>query len=333
MHIFCSCDVGANTFILNIKCNSILFYPLQVWPGRKFLMMFPPHNDPTARVNHLVTITAAGVGTSVTEGSGKQLHATHLPLCLPCKDDWPAKVCGNAQWSLLLSPQCELYMAFYSPSSHSGPPLVVTTASFMICPPGWPTTIPLIFTSLTRLLSVRWWSQAQTMRHQWISSSQGKCSLKAIRTPGVVSLRCWGAAECLSPEQLQPLWLRVELPWSCTCWGWFYLLQTHIWGLLVWICWTETSPSLEFWLHYPALDKHRNEFQFPVGNSYYQLWPGYHHQNLAKDCESWLVGRVMKVIPVVTSDKIHITSQSPIGLVYIRRYNEQHPSTQFSLPV
>ncbi len=61
-------------------------------PGRKFLMMFPPHNDPTANVSHEVTITAAGVWTSVTVTvlessfeqhiflSASQSKTIHLPL-------------------------------------------------------------------------------------------------------------------------------------------------------------------------------------------------------------------------------------------------------------
>ncbi|KAM6995326.1 IgGFc-binding protein [Tautogolabrus adspersus] len=45
-----------------------------------------------------------------------------------------------------------------------------------------------------------------------------------------------------------------------------------------------------------------------------------------------LVGGVMTVIPVDTSDKIQITSDSPLQLVYFRHYSEQRPSTLTVLP-
>lgn len=45
-----------------------------------------------------------------------------------------------------------------------------------------------------------------------------------------------------------------------------------------------------------------------------------------------LFGGVMKVIPVVTSDKIHIACDSPLLLVYFRSENAQHPSTLTVLP-
>ncbi|KAM9352917.1 IgGFc-binding protein-like [Symphorus nematophorus] len=45
-----------------------------------------------------------------------------------------------------------------------------------------------------------------------------------------------------------------------------------------------------------------------------------------------LVGGIMKVIPLLTSDKIHITSDSPLQLVYFRHGNAQCPSTLTVLP-
>lgn len=45
-----------------------------------------------------------------------------------------------------------------------------------------------------------------------------------------------------------------------------------------------------------------------------------------------LIGGVMKVIPVVTSDKMHITSDSPLQLVYFRNDNAERPLTLTVLP-
>lgn len=84
-----------------------------------------------------------------------------------------------------------------------------------------------------------------------------------------------GALQCLPPEWLQSFWFRVKLPKSCC--GWCYLLQTHTRGLFVWICSTETSGELEIWLFHPSLSKHRNKFQFPVGNDCSELGSTHHH--------------------------------------------------------
>lgn len=45
-----------------------------------------------------------------------------------------------------------------------------------------------------------------------------------------------------------------------------------------------------------------------------------------------LIGGVVKVIPVVTTDKVHITSDVPFQLIYFRNDNEQRSSTLTALP-
>ncbi|XP_049587088.1 IgGFc-binding protein isoform X3 [Syngnathus scovelli] len=48
--------------------------------GRNFLMMFPPHNDPTADASHRVTITATGVWASVTVKVLQSNFSRHISL-------------------------------------------------------------------------------------------------------------------------------------------------------------------------------------------------------------------------------------------------------------
>lgn len=52
------------------------------------------------------------------------------------------------------------------------------------------TTIPLLLASLNKLLSARWWTPVQRMKHQWRYSSLGKCSSEAMCTPKGASLIC-----------------------------------------------------------------------------------------------------------------------------------------------
>lgn len=70
------------------------------------------------------------------------------------------------------------------------------------------------------------------------------------------------------------LWFGVKYPESCWCCAWFYLLQTYTWGLFIYSSFssTETTLSLGVWLGYSSFGKHRNEFQFPVGNGFDELW-------------------------------------------------------------
>lgn len=70
------------------------------------------------------------------------------------------------------------------------------TMCSMMYPPGGRTTISLFLASLSKLLSARWWSPVQRMKHQWRYFSLGRCSSEAMCTPKGASLSCiW---ECCS---------------------------------------------------------------------------------------------------------------------------------------
>lgn len=96
-----------------------------------------------------------------------------------------------------------------------------------------------------------------------------------------------GALQCLPPEWLQSFWFRDKLSKGCWCCGWFYLLQTHTWGLFIWICSTETSGELEIWLFHSSLSKHRNKFQFSVANDCNEFGSTHHHRQESESVCCW----------------------------------------------
>lgn len=108
-------------------------------------MMFPPHNDAGANVSHQVTIIATDAWTSVTVEVLERCFMRHIFLSpsdsqivhLP-----PSVEITRDQSSYLLS--VGGVHGLLQSSLHSASTVFVTTASFMMCPPGGPTTIPLL---------------------------------------------------------------------------------------------------------------------------------------------------------------------------------------------
>lgn len=115
------------------------------------------------------------------------------------------------------------------------------------------------------------------------------------------------------PEWLQSFWFKVKLPKSCWSCGRVNLLQTHTWGLFIWIFSTETSGELEIWLSHPSLGKRGNGFHFPDGSKCIEL-AGTHHMTTRLRVFCWhCVG-----YSSLTSDKLHIGSESLLQLLYFR---------------
>lgn len=160
--------------------------------------------------------------------------------------------------------------------------LFATTRSCMMCPPGGPTTISLLLASLSKLLSARWWSPVQRMKHQWRYFSLGRCSSEAVCIPKGASLSCIWERCCVclqSDSSLSGLELNsqkaVGVLVGFTC-------SKHTPGVCVYGYDQLKPEELEIWLFHPSLSKHRNEFQFPVRNDCSELGSTHHHQQQAR---------------------------------------------------
>lgn len=244
--------------------------------------MFPPQNDPATNVNHQVTVAAT---TSWTKVTAEVLESNFIQ---------------------------HIFLSAYQSETIDLPPLVRMSSDYssyiLSVNSTWPVTVLASFCShaicdYTLLHDVSSWgthyylitphfSKQAAVSQMVITSLEDEPSVK-IFLSGEMLFRGnvypegsflelhMGALQCLPPERLQSFWFRDKLPKSCC--GWFYLLQTHTRGLFVRICSTETSGELEIWLFHPSLSKHRNKFQFPVGNDCSELGSTHHHRQQERE--------------------------------------------------
>lgn len=207
------------------------------------------------------------------------------------------------------------------------------TATPMMCLPGGPTTISLLLASLSKRLSARWWAPVQKMNHQWRYFSLGRCSSEALCIPKGASLsRIWKRCSvCLqSDSSLSGFLLEfntqkaVGVMVGCIC-------SEHTPGVCLY-GFAQLKPvmSWEIWLFHSSLRKHWNKFQLPFGNDCSELGSTHHTDNRReRQSASWWYNYVLFIFWPDTS---HISSKSPLQLLYFRHKDKRCSSTLTLLP-
>ncbi|XP_030248331.1 IgGFc-binding protein-like isoform X5 [Sparus aurata] len=295
-------------------------------PGRKFLMMFPPHSDPTATVGHQVTITTTGVWTSVTvqvlESSfmqhlflaANQSKTVHLPVSVQMTSSNSsfllsvtslrpitalASVCTSTGCDHSLLHDVSSWGTHYYPVTPHFPNQ--TVVSQMVITSSYHNTSVDIFLSCDVLFKGNVYLRGSVLKlHVGVLQSvylQSNSSLSGSEVTSreavcvVVGFTCskHTPGHCLYGfAQLKP----------ASHWGFDYIIPPLV----------NTRMSSSFLLAMTAI---KSEVDITTSTG---------RKNLS------LLGDIMKVIPLETSDKIHITSDNPLQLVYFGHDNASGPS-------
>ncbi|XP_059194717.1 IgGFc-binding protein-like isoform X2 [Centropristis striata] len=299
-------------------------------PGRRFLIMFPPHNDPAANVTHQVTVTATSVWTSVTVtvlGSSFEQHiflsasqskTIHLPISVGITSDrssnllsvvsvWPVTVlasfCTQTGCDHSLLHDVSSWGTHYYPIS---PHFTNQTAvSQMVITSSDQETSVDIFLSGEVLFEGNMYPRGSVLKlHMGVLQSvylQSNSSLSGseLNSQQAVSLVVGFTCSKQTPEDC--LYGFAELK-PVTHWSFDYVIPPLV------------NTGMSLLLAVSAVDS-----------------------DLDVTASTWrknesLVGGIMKVIPIVTSDKIHVSSDSPFQLVFFGHDDTQCPSTLIVLP-
>lgn len=295
-------------------------------------MMFPPHNDPAANVSHQVTITATAAWTSVTVEvlessfiqriflSASQSKTIHLPISVGMASDqsshllsvtstWPVTVLASfcihnvCDHSLLhdMSTWGTHYYPItpYFPNQTAISQMVITSTEHE-------TSVDIFLSGEVHFKGNMYPKGSVLKLHIGVlqsvylqsNSSLSGSELNSQKAVGVVvGFTCskHTPEACLYGfAQLKPV----------SHWGFDYVIPPLV----------NTGMSSSFLL---AMATISSEMDVTTSN-----W----RKNVS------LVGGVMKVVQLETSDKIHITSDSPLQLVYFRHDNALCPSTLTVLP-
>ncbi|XP_071062157.1 IgGFc-binding protein [Pseudochaenichthys georgianus] len=301
-------------------------------PGRRFLIGLPPHNGPTGNVSHQVTITASGVRTSATVKvlessfvqriylSAHQSKRIHLPLpvgmtsdrsssLLSVKSIWPVAVitslCNRAGCDHRLLHDVYSWGTQYYPITPNFPNQ--TSVSQMVITSSDRATSVDIFLSGEVLYEGNMYQRGSVLKlyigllqsvYLQSNSSLSGSELNSQEAVGVVvGFTCskHTTGDCFSGyADLKPV----------THWGFNYIIPPLV----------NTGISSSFLLAMSTI------------NSNLRINAITDHNTVS------LVGGVMKVIPVATSDKILITSDSPLQLLFFRHDPAQRPLTLTVLP-
>lgn len=301
-------------------------------PGRKFLMMFPPHNDPTANVSHQVTITATGVWTSVTVKvlessymqriflSASQSKTFHLPSSVGMTSDRSSNLLSvTSMWPVtVLASFCT-----QTGCDHSLLHDVSTwgTRYYPITPylPNQTAVSQMVITSSDRVTSVDIFLSGGVLFNGNIypRGSVLKLHIGVLQSVYLQSNSSLSGSELNSQEAIG-----VVVGFACSkhtpedcLYGFAELKPVSRWSFdYVIPPLVNTSMSSSFLLAMATINS----------DMYINTSTG--QKNVS------LVGGTMKVIPVVTSDEIHIINDSPLQLVYFRHDSAQRPSTLTVLP-
>ncbi|KAM9852133.1 IgGFc-binding protein-like [Aulostomus maculatus] len=299
-------------------------------PGRRFLMMFPPHNDPSANASRRVTITA----TNMTSVSVKVLET-----------DFMQQIFIPTDHSKTINLPSSVEMA----SGQSSRLLSVTSA--------WPVTVLASFCTQTGcehslLHDVTTWGThyypvspnfpRQTAVSQMVVTSSDHETSVDIFLSGEVVFKGdtypMGSILTLHLGVLQSVFLQSNYSLS----GSELNSQEAVGVVVGFTCsqnttgnclygFTQLNPVSHWSFDYiipPSVNTGMSpSFLLAIATISSDLDV---NSSTARKNVS-LVGGVMKVIPVVVSDKIHITSDSPLQLIYFRYDNEQHSSTLTAL--
>ncbi len=290
-------------------------------------MMFPPHNDPTANVSHQVTITATGIRNSVTVKvlessfmqriflSASQSKTIHLPLSVGMASDrsshilmvksiWPVTVLA----SFCTHTGCD-HSLLHDVSSWG-------THYYPIAPhfPNQTAVSQMVITSSDHKTSVDIYLSGEVFfeGNMYPRGSVLKLYIGLLQSVYLKSNSSLSGSELYSQEAVG-----VVVGFTCSK----HTPGDCLYGF------AELKPVSHWSLDYviPPLVNIGMNSSFLLAmatiNSDMDVTTSTGRTNVS------LVGGVMKVIPVVTSDKIHITSGSPLQLVYFRHDNAQHSST------
>lgn len=292
-------------------------------------MMFPPHNDPTVNVSHQVTITSLDVWTMVTvkvlESSFTQqilLPATqsktiHLPLSVQMNSDHSSHVLSvmSAQPVTVLASFCTHsgcdHSLLYDVSSWG-------TSYYPITPhfPNKTDVSQMVITSSDRETLVDIFLSGEVLLKGHIHPKGSVLRLHL----GVLQSVCLQSTSSFSGSQLNSQEaVGVVVGFTCSkhspgdcLYGFAQLKPVSLWSFDYFIA-PINDTQMSFLLAMTSVDTNLH-----IANSTMQ-----HNVSL-------VVG-VMKAISIVTSDKIRITSDGPLQLVYFR-HRRQRPSTLIVLP-
>ncbi|XP_041649020.1 IgGFc-binding protein isoform X2 [Cheilinus undulatus] len=301
-------------------------------PGRKFLTIFPPYNGPASNVTHQVTITATNVWTPVTVQvqessfmqhiflSASQSKTLHLPPSVGMSSNrsshllhvtsvWPVTVVAS-----FCNPSGCDHSLLHDVSSWG-------THYYPITPlfPNENAVSQMVIMSSDRETSVDIFLSGEMLFEGNVhpKGSVLKLHLGALQSVYIQSNSSLSGSEINSQEAVG-----VVVGFTSS---------KHTSGhLLCGFC--ELKPVSHWSFDYivPPLVNTRMSYSFLLAmgtvNSVLDVTTTTGQTNIS------LIGGVMKVIPVVSSDKIQVTSDGPLQLVYFRRYNELRPSTLTVLP-
>ncbi|XP_041798261.1 IgGFc-binding protein-like [Chelmon rostratus] len=301
-------------------------------PGRKFLMMFPPHNDPKANVNHRVTITATGVWTSVTVKvlesdftqhiflSASQSKTIHLPLSvgmasdhssylLSVKSVWPVTVlasfCTPTGCDHSLLHDVSSWGTHYYPITPHFPDQTAVS-QMVITSSDRETSVDIVLSGEVHFKGNMYQKGSVLKLHIGVLQSVYLQSNSSFSGTDLDSQEAVGVVVGFTCSKHTPgncLYGFAELK-PVSHWSFDYVIPPLV----------NTSMSSSFLL---AMATISSDMDIAMGTR---------RMNVS------LVGGVMRVIPVVTSNKIHIASDSPLQLVYFRNDDAQRHSTLIVLP-
>lgn len=290
-------------------------------------MMFPPHNDPAANVSHQVTITATGDWTSVTVKvlessfmqsiflSASQSKTIHLPFSVGMTSDRSSY--------LLMVKSIRPVTVLASFCTHTGCDHSLLhdvsswgTRYYPIAPHFLNQTAvsQMAITSSDHETSVDIYLSGEVLfeGNMYPRGSVLKLHIGVLQSVYLHSNSSLSGSELNSQEAVG-----VVVGFTCSK----HTPGDCLYGF------AELKPVSHWSLDYivpPLVNTGMNSsflLAMATINSDVDVTTSTGRTNV------YLVGGVMTVIPVVTSDKIHITSGSPLQLVYFRHDDAQRPST------
>lgn len=293
--------------------------------------MFPPHNDPTGNVSHQVTVTASDFWTSVTVKvlessfmqriflSASQSKTIHLPLSvgmanarssclLSVTSIWPitvlASFCTQTGCDHSLLHDVSSWGTHYYPVTPNFPNH--TAVSQMVITSSDHEASADIFLSGDVVFEGNMYSKGSVLKlHLGVLQSVNLQSNSSLSGSELNSKQAVGVVvgfTCSKHTSRDCLYGFTELK-PVSHWSFDYVITP----------WVNTGMSSSFLL---AMATISSDLDITTSTGRKKVS---------------LVGSVMKVIPVVTSDKIHITSENPLQLIYFRLDNGQHSSTLTAL--
>lgn len=294
--------------------------------------MFPPHNDPKANVNHRVTITATGVWTSVTVKvlesdftqhiflSASQSKTIHLPLSvgmasdhssylLSVKSVWPVTVlasfCTPTGCDHSLLHDVSSWGTHYYPITPHFPDQTAVS-QMVITSSDRETSVDIVLSGEVHFKGNMYQKGSVLKLHIGVLQSVYLQSNSSFSGTDLDSQEAVGVVVGFTCSKHTPgncLYGFAELK-PVSHWSFDYVIPPLV----------NTSMSSSFLL---AMATISSDMDIAMGTR---------RMNVS------LVGGVMRVIPVVTSNKIHIASDSPLQLVYFRNDDAQRHSTLIVLP-